>query len=78
MFPTTRVAGLAERLHGIAYDNGFIRQVTGRSPVASVPRAESYLARKALTNKNQDSRQILFSAKSIRACHAANATDNDR
>jgi hypothetical protein len=29
MFPTTRVPGLAERLHGIAYDNGFIWQVTG-------------------------------------------------
>ena len=27
--PTTRVPGLAERLHGIAYDNGFIWQVTG-------------------------------------------------
>ena len=30
MFPTTRVAGLSERLHGIAYDNGFIWQVNGR------------------------------------------------
>ena len=29
MFPTTRVPGLAERLHGIAYDGGFIWQVTG-------------------------------------------------
>lgn len=29
MFPTTRVPGLAQRLHGIAYDNGFIWQVTG-------------------------------------------------
>jgi hypothetical protein len=30
MFPTTRVPVLAERLHGIAYDNGFIWQVNGR------------------------------------------------
>src|SRR5438105_610460 len=29
MFPTTRVPGLAERLHGIAWDNGFIWQVNG-------------------------------------------------
>jgi hypothetical protein len=28
--PTTRMAGLSERLHGIEYDNGFIWQVTGR------------------------------------------------
>ena len=30
MFPTTRLPGLSGRLHGIAYDNGFIWQVTGR------------------------------------------------
>jgi len=29
MFPLTRLPGLSERLHGIAYDNGFIWQVTG-------------------------------------------------
>jgi len=29
MFPTTHAAGISERLHGIAYDNGFIWQVTG-------------------------------------------------
>ena len=29
MFPATRVPALAERLHGIAYDNGFIWQVNG-------------------------------------------------
>ena len=29
MIPTTHAAGVSERLHGIAYDNGFIWQVTG-------------------------------------------------
>jgi hypothetical protein len=28
-FPSTRIPGLAERLHGIEYDDGFIWQVTG-------------------------------------------------
>jgi hypothetical protein len=30
IFPATRAPGLAERLHGIAFDDGFIWQVTGR------------------------------------------------
>jgi hypothetical protein len=30
MFPATRVPALAQRLHGIAYDNGFIWQVNGQ------------------------------------------------
>lgn len=29
IFPTTRAPGLSERLHGIAFDDGFIWQVTG-------------------------------------------------
>jgi hypothetical protein len=29
MFPTTHLPGISERLHGIAYDNGFLWQVTG-------------------------------------------------
>jgi len=35
MFPTTRVPALAERLHGIAYDNGFIWQVNGHQAPGS-------------------------------------------
>jgi len=30
MIPTTHLPGISERLHGIAYDNGFIWQVNGR------------------------------------------------
>jgi hypothetical protein len=35
MFPTTRVPALAERLHGIAYDSGFIWQVNGHQAPGS-------------------------------------------
>jgi len=30
MFPATRLPDISQRLHGIAYDNGFIWQVNGR------------------------------------------------
>jgi len=35
MFPTTRAPDLSERLHGIAYDNGVIWQVTGHQKEGS-------------------------------------------